>query len=419
MTIEQRIDEQCRRLGLDACLAVRRTYRELPPHHSFVLPPLPAGVPPVAAVLARANTRTLDGDGVRVLIDSIAGRPVEQAALARDLLAGRFVSEIERRSLRELAERFPALAATPPQLAVDLDDDELWSALGDGCSELADNELDRRAEALDVAALAEICRRERGAALLTDPAARRWRGWAEVLSQAHFPIWSSLVAGLLAREGDAAALVLWCDVAGDDSLRHPGQLDDNVPLSRFGAARDRVAAADLRLVQLALRLRRASNGGTTAAIQELLAMPIPAGNLDAVMRVLAARVEASVRIGQSEPQLDEVVRHAAAHPSWRYGRWAGLLGLVAGGRLPAADLTAAVDEYWASFGGSSALYCELARFARDDGFFHTLIHRAIGDVVDRPDAGDLWVAFAMCLGEGELATRARAEVWDRLAAQLP
>jgi hypothetical protein len=93
---------------------------------------------------------------------------------------------------------------------------------------------------------------------------------------------------------------------------------------------------------------------------------------------------------------------------------------VAAGRLQASVLLDAVDEHWSLFGGSSALYFELARVTKDDGLFQPLIHRLLADVEARPQVGDLWVAFAMCFSvDDELGRRAREQVLERLRAQLP
>jgi hypothetical protein len=421
MTLEERIDEHCRRLGLDGCLAVRRSHPELPPCHTLSAPALPDGLPPFAAALARAATQSLDAESIRALFDWTAQRPLEQAMLARDLLASTFVNDLERERLRQHAGRFAELATAPPPLALWLDADEVWGALAAAAADLDDDELDRRVSEYDLAALAQVFRRGRGAALLTEKVTRGWLDWCAVLTQAHFPIWASAVAGLLAREsGNATALALWSDVAGDDSLRYPDRLDEDVPSSAFGPARERVPPADLRLIQLALRLRRASHGAPPSVVEELLQVPLPDGGLDASMRVLAARVEASVGVGREEPMLSTLTRHAAKQPSWRYGRWAGLLGMVAAGRLPGADLLQVVDEHWSMFGGSRALYYDLGNATKDDDLFQPLVHRLLGDLEARPQVGDLWVAFAMCFAlDDELEARARDQVLGRLRAQLP
>ncbi len=418
MSIEAKIAAACHRLNLPACLALRERYARLPAPHTFPEIIIPETTPKIAAALARANHQALDTASIRTLWEWTAARPFEQTALARDLLATRFCHDLERRALGEMAARF-AISA-PPALAAPLDDDVLWQMLADDAAQLSDDELEARVAELDVAALAQLFVRGRGAAIVTEEAARRWYGWIEVLTQAHFPTWASLVAGVLARErGDVHALALWCDIAGDDSLRYPGMLDTSVPSSTFGKARDAVPPIQLRLLQHALRLRRAANGGTVAEIRDLLAVPpLPGAEVDVEMRVLAARVEASVRIRQSEPNASRLFSYAGSHASWRYGRWATLLGWVAAGSLPTPDLLEVVDEFWRSFGGSSSLYAEVGRFASDE-LFRALVSRAIGDLLVRPEAGDLWVAFALCLGRDKEGFEVREQIWQRLHAQLP
>jgi hypothetical protein len=421
MTLEARIDAELARLSLSGCRAVRGQYETLPPSLAITASPPPADAPPWVAALLRARTHDLDAAGREALFAWTAARPVEQAAIARDVLASRFVlDDGARAALRARVAQAPALGSAPPRRAVGLDDEALWAALATAGDALSDGELEGRVRDLDPVALVAAGRRGRAVGLVDESLRARWREWAERLAQAHLPTWASLHAAALARElGDAGALAIWVDVAGDDSLRYPGQGSVDVPSSAFGLVADRVAAVDLRAAQLALRIRRAANGGTFEALRTLMSAPVPAAHPEVSLRARAARVEAAVRLRIAPDPLDDVFEEAAARTGWRYGRWVTLLSFVAGGALGHDDVLPSIDEHWREFGGSSALWCELARFAAADDVFHALVNRALGDVVARPDVGDLWVAFAMCLGEGDAPLRARAEIWDRLRAQLP
>jgi hypothetical protein len=165
-------------------------------------------------------------------------------------------------------------------------------------------------------------------------------------------------------------------------------------------------------------LRRACARAPLAPIQQLLTVPLPPGGSDDQnLANAAARIEGQIRIKQEPLELTALIRRVSGRPDWRYGRWVGLFGLATSNPVVVDATLAAIDEHLDLFGGSSEVYSDLARFSPDDDLYNRIVNRMLGDLAAHPHAGDLWIAFALCIGSGPRSIAARDEVWQRLRAQ--